>query len=386
MDAWINIENEFLQMEVDRIEDEIAALSNMRKNYTVRQRLNPMDIYDEDEFCRRFRLKKATVRYLYTLIGAELEPLVARVNFTINGLSKILITLRYYATASFHMVSADFYGVSESSVCNIVPIVSEKISALAPQFIRMPSTDAEIIEAKQQFFKIAGMPSVIDAIDGSLIKIQEVGGAQNKTDFFCRKQFYALNTQVICDANDRVIDIVARWPGSTHDETIFLNSAIFGRFLNGEFVRNDRHSILLGDGGYRAEVFLAIPLRETQRRRTPAEELYQRTHIATRNTIERFFGQWKKRFPCLWIGTRFRKLETVQNVIVATAVLHNICKLHGDHEPPLLSPTDEAMYNAAVEQERQFLENNNAQRTRRIPATISNNFLRNYFENITAPH
>lgn len=32
---------------------------------------------------------------------------------------------------------------------------------------------------------------------------QEVGGIQNKTDFYCRKQYYALNAQVIKKINRR---------------------------------------------------------------------------------------------------------------------------------------------------------------------------------------
>lgn len=61
----------------------------------------------------------------------------------------------------------------------------------------------------------------------------------------------------MCDANAMVEDIVARWPGSTHDEIVFLNSNIFERFLNGEFKQNGRESIPLGDGGYGGEAFLA---------------------------------------------------------------------------------------------------------------------------------
>lgn len=382
----MDIENEFIEDEVEAIEEEISALLLRRRPYTVRQRLNPFELYDDDGFRRRFRLSKNAVHYLYTLIGKELEPTVYRENFTISAINKILITLRYYATASFQIVTADFYGVSVPSVCNIVPVVTGKIAELAPQFIKMPASDNEIEAAKIDFFQIAGIPAVIGAIDGTLIKIQEVGGAQNKTDFFCRKQFYAINAQVVCDANCRIIDIVARWPGSTHDETVFLNSAIFERFLNGEFIRRGRISLLLGDGGYGREEFLAVPLRVTQRQRTQAELLYQQSHITTRNTIERLFGQWKKRFPCLWIGMRFRNLDTVVHVIQATAVLHNLCKNCGDLLPPPLSPMEEDLYNAAVEQERQFSEENHRQRGRIMPATICNDFLRNYFERITAQH
>lgn len=87
-----------------------------------------------------------------------------------------------------------------------------------------------------------------------------------------------------------------------------------------------------------------------------------------------------KRFPCLWIGMRFRKLETVLNVIVATAFLHNICKLFNDNDTPPL-PTDMAMaYDLTVEEENRFQRN--AESYNHQTGRISNEFLRNYFETL----
>lgn len=380
MENLLNIENERLQAEIDRLEDEIQTIQSARKPYTIRARPDPMLIYSDNEFRRRFRLTKDAVRYLYNLIGAELEPIVERPGFTISGLDKILITLRYYATANYFLVTADFYGVSESSVCSIIPVVSDKIAKLRARFIQMPTTDEAIERNKRDFFSVAGMPAIIGAVDGTIVKIQDVGGTLNKTMFFCRKQFYGINTQIVCDSNAKVLDIVARWPGSIHDETVFLNSKIFERLLTGEFVRNGRPSILLGDGGYRGETFLATPLRATTVNNRLSERMYQASHISTRNVVERFMGQWKRRFPCLWIGMKFRKLESVLSVIVATAVLHNICKMHGDEEISILTREEELIYAAAIEQEREF---RNAQPTRTQPNTISNDFLKQYFENIT---
>lgn len=58
------------------------------------------------------------------------------------------------------------------------------------------------------------------------------------------KDFFSLNTQVVCDYNMRIISIVARWPGSVHD-AIFQHSQLCQRLEEGEF-----HSgILLGDNG-----------------------------------------------------------------------------------------------------------------------------------------
>lgn len=61
-----------------------------------------------------------------------------------------------------------------------------------------------------------------------------------------------------------------------------------------EFVRNQQESLLLDDGGYRAETFLAVPLRQTNQLNKRSERMYQAAHIKSRNIVERFMGQWKK--------------------------------------------------------------------------------------------
>lgn len=66
---------------------------------------------------------------------------------------------------------------------------------------------------------------------------------------------------------------------------------------------------------------------------THAEQLYNQSHIRTRNTIERLFGVWKRRFPVLAYGCRL-KLETTLMLIVATGVVYNICKDNNEEEPP----------------------------------------------------
>lgn len=57
-----------------------------------------------------------------------------------------------------------------------------------------------------------------------------------------RKGYFSINVQIVGDARLRIRDIVARWPGSTHDATIFANSHIRARHENGEFP----NTVLLG--------------------------------------------------------------------------------------------------------------------------------------------
>lgn len=70
-----------------------------------------------------------------------------------------------------------------------------------------------------------------------------------------------------------------------------------------------------------------------------AEQLFNESHIRTRNTIERLIGVWKRRFPILAYGMR-TNIQTSLKIIVATGVLHNISIKNNDGEPPAIEELD----------------------------------------------
>ncbi|KAB0799103.1 hypothetical protein PPYR_06983 [Photinus pyralis] len=85
------------------------------------------------------------------------------------------------------------------------------------------------------------------------------------------------------------------------------------------------------DFGYALKAYLLTPLLNPT---TPAQQLYNESHIRTRNCIERTNGVWKRRFLALCYGLRCH-IDTALTVIVATAVLHNIAiNMHEDMPPP----------------------------------------------------
>lgn len=132
--------------------------------------------------------------------------------------------------------------------------------------------------------------------------------------------------QTISDDRLMIQDIVARWPGSSHDSTIFFNSLIFRRLEAKEF----GNGLIVGDGGYGVKNYLMTPLLNPI---TRAEQLYQESQIRTRNVVERSYGVWKRRFPVLSLGIRLH-ISKVETIIVATAVLHNIAILQNETLPP----------------------------------------------------
>ncbi|KAH7940689.1 hypothetical protein HPB49_003554 [Dermacentor silvarum] len=63
-----------------------------------------------------------------------------------------------------------------------------------------------------------------------------------------------------------------------------------------------------------------------------ASQLYNKAHIKTRNSIERAFGVWKRRFPCLDMKLQ-HKPQNAARIITACAALHNVALLRQEPEP-----------------------------------------------------
>ena len=78
---------------------------------------------------------------------------------------------------------------------------------------------------------------------------------------------------------------------------------------------------------------------------------YNRAHVLTRNTIERAFGVFKRRFAALHFGLRL-KMETVFAVIVAVSVLHNIAIFRNDIIENMNVPEN-------IDEQNEDLPNNN---------------------------
>lgn len=126
---------------------------------------------------------------------------VLRGNFTIPGIQKLLFTVRFYAVGSFLQPLADAFGISKSSACDIVGEVSFLISSkLAARYIRVPTTDEELVDAKSLFYRIAWHPLVIGAIDCTHIKTRSFGG-ENAELYRNRKRYFSLNVQLVVSAN-----------------------------------------------------------------------------------------------------------------------------------------------------------------------------------------
>lgn len=198
-------------------------------------------------------------------------------------------------------------------------------------------------------------------IDGTHVPIQNPGG--NDAELYRnRKGFFSINVQLMCDNNLIIRNVVASWPGSTHDSRIFNESTLKDKLVD---LPGRLH--LLGDKGYPCLRYLLTPLSSP---RNAAERRYNFAQSSTRMAVERLNGVLKRRFPCLSFGLRFKPGKCAI-VIVACCVLHNIAQRNRDYleQPDFLeAEADDDDYYHIEDQ------NEHAQGAAKRRAIIQNNF------------
>jgi len=250
-------------------------------------------------------------------------------------MNQLLVTLRFFATGTFQLVVGDTFSINKSTVCRTVHRVTRVIASLHDKFIQFPTTTEECRQIMQIFYGTSGLPGVIGAIDCTHIPIQSPGGDDGE-NYRNRKGYFSINTQLVCDTTGYISNVVARWPGSVHDSTIFDNCQ-----LRALFETRKLEGCLVGDGGYACRSYMLTPINNPA---TPPQKAYNEAQIKARNCIERTNGLLKRRFPALKYGMRL-DIDNILPVIVATVVLHNIAVMVGDEEPEDDEELDEFIRN-----------------------------------------
>ncbi|XP_061184381.1 putative nuclease HARBI1 [Saccostrea echinata] len=303
-------------------------MAAQRRNF--RERRDYFNEYSDMELVKRFRLDSAGINFVEGLIGNEIRSASIR-NHALTSTVKVLLTLRFLATGKMQLCNGDDMGVSQSSVSRAVSCTIRSLSSdrMVRRFIKFPTSPDAIRRNQEHFFQIAGFPGIVGAIDGTHVQI--IAPRNNENEFVNRHHYHSLNVQVVFDTQYKLIDIVAKWPASTHDARILNESGLRVLFENGHI---PVHTHLLGDSGYPSRRWLLTPFRIPQ----PGPQTNSNNaHKRTRSIVERGIGQLKRRFHVLHGEIRLSPQKACQ-VVIACAVLHNICK---DRQIPIPADDDD---------------------------------------------
>ena len=217
---------------------------HMRRETVFRDRLNPLDAYDDLEIRRKYRLSRELILQLCNDCAIDLEPQTNR-NHALPVTLQVFTTLRLLASGSFQEVLGDAHGISKSTVSRKLHVVCQAIChRWLHRYVKFPTTGNEMRPTKEDMYDIAEMPNSLGAVDGCLIPTKAPSVDEHL--YVSRKGGHAMNIQVVCNAKLIFTNVVVQYAATTHDSYIWTNCALCQQFENGQY----GDSWLLGDSGY----------------------------------------------------------------------------------------------------------------------------------------
>ena len=118
-------------------------------------------------------------------------------------------------------------------------MISETLDALKTldflaRYIKFPIVQEEIQQKQADFTEFDNFPGVVGAIDGTHIRI--LAPREYEQEYVNRKNYHSINIQLVFDAQYRILDVVAQWPGSVHDSRIWNECGLPGKASFSNFV------------------------------------------------------------------------------------------------------------------------------------------------------
>ncbi|XP_036347424.1 putative nuclease HARBI1 [Rhagoletis pomonella] len=312
-------------------------VSEKVKRKILRDRSNPLEL-PESAFIAQYRLNKDAFIMVLDIVKPHLPA------SSIPPLLKLAAVLRFLAEGSYQRSVGNDSGISlgRSTVSLVLSEVLKIMERLiCPRWLKLTMDSNEKLKSRNYFYSKFKIPSIIDCIDGTHIKIIKPNVDEHL--FFNRKGYFSMNAMIICDSAMKIRAVDARYPGSSHDAFIWNISDARQSFLR-EYESGDRASRLLGDCGYGIEPFLLTPYRDALH--NSKEYKFNMAHSSARNIVERTIGVLKSRFRCL-LGTLHYSPEKVIQIVNVCCALHNICRSYNINldEEISLQPNEPAVDN-----------------------------------------
>ncbi|KYN28349.1 Putative nuclease HARBI1 [Trachymyrmex cornetzi] len=188
------------------------------KNYVERIVSN----YTAEEFKMHFRLFPATFEFLLELIGPILiTSLSGRKPVPVQ--KQLLLALWMMATPDSYRSVCVKFDVGKATAIRIMRRVTYALHTLAPRFIQWPQGE-KATKVMEEFERASGFPKVIEAIDGTHIKI--IAPQEDKQSYVNRKGYHSIHVQVVCTHKLLFTSVLAGNVGSVHDARVFRLSSV----------------------------------------------------------------------------------------------------------------------------------------------------------------
>ncbi|XP_067210373.1 putative nuclease HARBI1 [Linepithema humile] len=320
-------------------EDESVLFCITKKSLIPRARCkNYMEIVDsftDDKFKRHFRKSIKIIIYYfsmkqktYNFVLELLRPQLCKQNnrygkYPISPEKQLLIAIWFMSTPSSYRCVSDRFDVGTATAWRSVQKVVNALYRVVATFIHWPTLE-ECEQSIETIRRNYGFPGVIDAIDGTHIKII---APRESSDFYInRKGFHSIQLQIVCNERLQFIHCYAGEAGNVHDMRAFRLSNFDTMCTDNNFP-NDSH--ILGDAAYRLTKYIMVPFKDNGHL-SERQLIFNKRLSSARMIVERSIGLLKGRFRSILDTLPLYKTKLIPKYIIACCILHNICLLHDD--------------------------------------------------------
>ncbi|XP_050516554.1 putative nuclease HARBI1 [Diabrotica virgifera virgifera] len=197
---------------------------------------------------------------------------------------KVLTTFRFLAAGSYQWDVAKNinHAISQTAVSKLIHEVVDALNhpEILNEYVHLPRNMEELRLLRDKFYRTHNFPGVIGCVDCTHVAIvaPKQGNQYPEELYVNRKGYHSLNVQLICDPDLKIMNICARYPGSSHDSYIFNNSAAY-QFIRNIHNNGHRSFSFLDDSGYALRQWMLTPFHNA----LPAtpEEMYNIHHKRT---------------------------------------------------------------------------------------------------------
>lgn len=288
-------------------------------------------------FKKEFRVSPQTFQEIINIVTRPMIRQNTMLRDAIPLEKRVAVAIWRLSTGNSYRVVAKAFGVGIKSVHVILLEFCYTLKIMSGHYIRFPTTEVETSLEILKFKNMTGtvIPQVVGCIDGTHIEIT-CPSIPNKDDYFCRKQYYSINTQAVVGGKLMFLDVATGFPGCMHDARVLRNTSLFHNANNGSILNEPSCQVmgytvkpfLLGDSAYQPLQWIVKPYTR-HRQLTREERKYNRIISQSRSVVERGFGMLKVRWRCL-LKALEQGIQHIPAIITACCVLHNICQKNNE--------------------------------------------------------
>jgi hypothetical protein len=244
-------------------------------------------------FRQHTRLHRSIFHYLCSIVAPSLAREDTHLRESISLETRVAISLFRLSIGNTLQICGEVYGISRSSTSIIVREFCATIKKHLKPLVIRKQTESSLRAMAAEFEKLHGIPYIISAVDGSHISI--IAPPIDPTSYYCRKGFYSALLQGVVDKDCKFWDFDFGWAGRCHDWTLFQNTEIGKKVINGAFLPYK----LIGDAAYPMRLWFYSPFKGEKEGMSRAKAHWNFIQYSTCMALERTFRILKERWRIL---------------------------------------------------------------------------------------